>query len=308
MRILIAEDDFTSRSMLAAVLKKAGHEPMETADGAQAWEELQKPDAPRLVFLDWMMPEMDGLEILRRIRALPTDRPPYILMLTSRTEKAEIIAGLDAGANDYLSKPYDAGELRARVEVGRRVVELQDELVKSRDFFSHQAAHDPLTGLLSRRAILDRLHKEIARAGRHSDVLSVGICDIDHFKSVNDTYGHQTGDDVLCELARILTGCCREYDSIGRIGGEEFLVIAPMKAGSAADSLYEKLCTAIAEANIPTRSGFLSITVSIGATTSSGVGTVDEILSEADVALYRAKAEGRNRVVVAEKNKRGGAP
>jgi DNA-binding response OmpR family regulator len=128
MRILIAEDVSTSRRMLAAMLRTAGHEPMETVDGFRAWEELQKSDAPRLVVLDWMMPEMDGLEILRRVRALPTDRPPYILMLTSRTEKAEIIAALDAGANDYLSKPYDAGELRARIEVGSRALELQDAL------------------------------------------------------------------------------------------------------------------------------------------------------------------------------------
>jgi len=128
MRILIAEDDFTSRGMLAAVLRKAGHEPVETVNGLEAWEALQQPDAPRLVILDWMMPEMDGLEVLRRVRAVETDRPPYILMLTSRTDKAEIIAGLDAGANDYLAKPFDVGELRARVEVGRRLVETQDEL------------------------------------------------------------------------------------------------------------------------------------------------------------------------------------
>jgi len=128
MRILIAEDDFTSRGMLAAVLRKAGHEPVETVNGLEAWEALQQPDAPRLVILDWMMPEMDGLEVLRRIRAVESDRPPYILMLTTKTDKAEIVAGLDAGANDYLAKPFDAGELRARVDVGRRLVETQDEL------------------------------------------------------------------------------------------------------------------------------------------------------------------------------------
>jgi len=128
MRILIAEDDFTSRGMLTAVLKKAGHEPVETVNGLEAWEALQQPDAPRLVILDWMMPEMDGLEVLRRVRALPDDRPPYILMLTSKIDKAEIIAGLDAGANDYLTKPFDVGELRSRIEVGLRMVEMQDEL------------------------------------------------------------------------------------------------------------------------------------------------------------------------------------
>jgi DNA-binding response OmpR family regulator len=135
MRILIAEDDFTSRGMLAAVLKKAGHEVVETVNGLEAWQALQEPDAPRLVILDWMMPEMDGLEVLRRVRALPAcagnaDRPPYILMLTSKTDKAEVIAGLDAGANDYLSKPFDPGELCARVEVGRRMVEMQDKLAE----------------------------------------------------------------------------------------------------------------------------------------------------------------------------------
>jgi DNA-binding response OmpR family regulator len=130
MRILIAEDDFTSRGMLAAVLKKAGHEVVETVNGLEAWQALQEPDAPRLVILDWMMPEMDGLEVLRRVRALPADRPPYILMLTGKTDKAEVIAGLDAGANDYLAKPFDPGELRARVEVGRRMVEMQDKLAE----------------------------------------------------------------------------------------------------------------------------------------------------------------------------------
>ncbi len=130
MRILIAEDDFTSRNMLAGVLKKAGYEPVEAVNGLEALEELQRPDAPRLVVLDWIMPEMDGLEVLRRLRAVQSDRPPYVLMLTTKTDKEEIIAGLEAGANDYLAKPFDAGELRARIEVGRRMVEMQDALAE----------------------------------------------------------------------------------------------------------------------------------------------------------------------------------
>jgi phosphoserine phosphatase RsbU/P len=128
MRILIAEDDITSSGLLTAVLRRAGHEVLKTVNGVEAWEELQKPDAPKLVILDWMMPELDGLEVLRRVRALDTARPPYILMLTTKTKKENVIAGLDAGANDYLAKPFDVGELRARVEVGRRVVEMQDAL------------------------------------------------------------------------------------------------------------------------------------------------------------------------------------
>ena len=125
MRILIAEDDTTSRIVLAGVLKKSGFDVVETGDGAAAWAALQQPDAPALAILDWMMPELAGPEVVRRVRALPTDQPPYLIILTSKGEKADIIAGLEAGANDYLAKPFDAGELRARVEVGRRMVELQ---------------------------------------------------------------------------------------------------------------------------------------------------------------------------------------
>jgi len=129
MKILIAEDDFTSRTVLVSVLKKNGYEVIETVNGAAAWDTLQQPDSPRMVILDWMMPEMDGPEVVRRARAQQQpNRPPYIIMLTTKGEKADIIAGLDAGANDYLTKPFDPGELRARLEVGRRLVEMQDTL------------------------------------------------------------------------------------------------------------------------------------------------------------------------------------
>ena len=247
MRILIAEDDLTSRTVLAAVLKKQGYEVLETVNGAEAWAAVREPDAPRLVILDWMMPEMDGPEIVRRLRSLQTDRPPYVIMLTSKDEKADVIAGLDAGANDYLAKPYDAGELRARVEVGRRMVEMQTALIESREALAHQATHDPLTGLMNRRAILDQLHNELSRAGRHDYTLAIGVCDIDHFKQVNDTYGHQTGDDVLCGFTRIIQDNSRKYDLIGRYGGEEFLVITPEFGGPASEEVYERLCERVAE-------------------------------------------------------------
>jgi diguanylate cyclase (GGDEF)-like protein len=297
MRILIAEDDFTSRTILAGVLKKEGHQVEAAVNGAEAWQALQQPEAPALVILDWMMPEMDGPEVVRRVRALETDRPPYILMLTTRGEKADIIAGLEAGANDYLAKPFDPGELRARVEVGRRMVEMQAALIASRETLAHQAAHDPLTGMLNRRAILDKLHQELSRASRNGNAWAAGVCDIDHFKQVNDTYGHQTGDDVLSGLARILSESLRPYDSVGRMGGEEFLVIAPVKASTDSVSLFGRLCMRVAESKMTTRSGELSVTVSIGVACATAGGTVDEILEAADAALYRAKDEGRNRVV-----------
>jgi diguanylate cyclase (GGDEF)-like protein len=266
MRILIAEDDHTSRTVLAGVLKKNGHEVVMTVNGAEAWQILQQPDTPRLVILDWMMPEMDGLEVLRLIRSLKTDRLLYVIMLTSKVEKANIIAGLDAGANDYLAKPFDAGELRARIEVGRRMVEMQDALSESRAILAHQATHDQLTGLLNRRAILDRLHEELVRARRYGDVLAVGMIDIDHFKQVNDTYGHQAGDDVLCGFVQILSKSFREYDAIGRVGGEEFLVIAPIKPGTDCGSVFSRALLNVAESKIPTRSGLITVTMRGGST------------------------------------------
>jgi len=296
MRILIAEDDFTSRIALSGVLKKTGYEVVETTNGTAAWEMLQQTDAPRLVILDWEMPEMEGIEVLRRVRAVPTDNPPYILLLTSKEEKADIIIGLNTGANDYLVKPFDAGELRARVEVGRRMVTMQDALIASKKVLAYQATHDPLTGLLNRRAIFDHLHKELARADRYSDELAIGICDIDHFKRVNDTHGHQTGDEVLCGFAQILKTYIREYDSAGRIGGEEFLIITPVPAGTDYTALFERLCMKVAESRIPTKSGVLSLTLSIGVACTTSGGTLDEILDAADKALYWAKSNGRNRV------------
>jgi diguanylate cyclase (GGDEF)-like protein len=300
MRILIAEDDWTSRIALAGVLKKNGYEVITTVNGAEAWEALQQPDSPRLAILDWMMPEMDGLEVVRRVRALPTELPPYLILLTAKDGKSDIVTGLDAGANDYLAKPFDPGELRARVEVGRRMVEMQDALCESRERLQHQATHDPLTGLLNRRAILDHLHRELARQQRHGGAMAVGVGDIDHFKRFNDTYGHQTGDDILIGLAGIMTGYVREYDAVGRIGGEEFLIVVPLGSGHDPVAPFLRLCTLVAQTPVATKAGELCCTLSIGVTRTILGCSVDEILEAADSALYRAKHGGRNRVLSQE--------
>jgi len=299
MRILIAEDDFTSRTMLAAVLRKGGHEVVEAINGAEAWQVLQQPDAPKMAIIDWMMPEMDGLELVHRVRGLPTDQPPYLIMLTSKGEKADIIAGLDAGANDYLGKPFDPGELRARVNVGFRMVEMQAALIESREALAHQATHDPLTGMFNRRAILDHLHKRLAHARRHGQPLAVGICDIDHFKRINDTHGHQTGDDILCGLAARLKQCLRDDDTVGRMGGEEFLIVSTMRAATDGLALFARIRAQVAETALESRSGDLHITLSIGVAIALVSSTVDSLLERGDLALYQAKNEGRNRVVFA---------
>ena len=297
MKILIAEDDFTSRLLLTAVLTKFGYEVVVTENGAESWEELQKPNAPSVVILDWMMPAMDGLEVVSRVRAMQLPHQPYIIMLTAKGDKSSIVDGLDAGADDYVTKPFDPEELRARVNVGCRMIKTQDALIESQEILSHQATHDSLTGLLNRRAILSRLREEIARANRYGSSLAVGMCDIDHFIQFNDMYGHQTGDDVLCELAQIMRKSIREYDSAGRLGGEEFLVITPMKEGAHCLPIFGRMCIQIAESAIPTRSGVLSVKISIGVACSLLDKSADDILKAADAALYRAKNEGRNRVV-----------
>jgi diguanylate cyclase (GGDEF)-like protein len=297
MRILIAEDDLTSRNMLAGMLLKYGHEVVVAVNGVEAWDAIHQSDVPDMVILDWMMPEMDGIDVVRRVRSLQTELSPYIIMLTAKGGKNDIIAGLNAGANDYLSKPFDSGELLARIEVGRRTVEMQAALIESKKVLAYQAAYDPLMGLLNRRAILDRLGKEIARTVRVGGVLTVGMCDIDHFKQVNDTYGHQTGDDVLCGLAHILSENLRTYDFVGRMGGEEFLLIAPMETHMDYLSIFARLCEKVAQSKITTRSGVLAITVSIGVACVDAEITVDEILEAADAAMYQAKNDGRNRMV-----------
>jgi len=288
--------------MLTGIVKKWGYEAVAVPDGEAAWETLRKEDAPQLAILDWNMPGMNGLDVCRRLRELDRAEPPYIIFLTSRNEKDSIVEGLEAGANDYVIKPYNNAELWARVRVGQRMIEMQTATNNAKKALAHEAMHDPLTGVLNRRAILESLEIEISRAMRQDALLSIGMFDIDHFKQVNDRYGHQTGDEVLCGFVRAIQGSLRDYDLIGRYGGEEFLVVAPGSSGGEEEGLYERLRDRVAERGIATRSGPVSVTVSIGVAVATGTGSVDELLAAADSALYRAKNEGRNRVAYAWNN------
>ncbi len=298
MRILIADDDVTSRLVLAGVLRKWDHEVVATVDGAEAWEAMRQPGAPRLAILDWVMPGFSGVEVCRRIRSLPSDGRPYLIILTSRGEKVDIIAGLEAGADDYLAKPFDPGELRARVGVGLRMIELQESLLEAHAALSHEASHDPLTGALNRRAFSEALSRALSDERRHRSGLALGICDVDQFKAVNDTHGHQVGDEVLCELVRVMAGALRGHDIMSRYGGDEFVVLATRIGNADMATLFERLRAAVSDNPIRTRAGALSVSVSFGATSWREGETEDELLAAADAALYRAKSAGRNRVVV----------
>lgn len=287
MRILIAEDNRVSRQMLVGVLEKAGYEPIQAADGADAWQKLQQADGPKLAIIDWMMPEMDGLEVVRRVRKMDALQPPYLIMLTSKDEQADIIAGLDAGADDYLTKPFDAQELRARIRVGMRIIRLQSILAQA-------AQTDSLTGLHNRAGILRTLQHECSRSMRDGTIVGIAMIDIDHFKKINDTYGHPAGDDVLRELAERCETHLRPYDSLGRYGGEEFLAVAPECPPE--EGPWERLRRAVAAEPFETGGGEVEITISVGAAYGYGSADAESLVQAADRALYEAKDSGRNQV------------
>jgi diguanylate cyclase (GGDEF)-like protein len=290
MRVLAAEDNPVFQSMLRTLLRKWGYEAIIAQDGDEAWRILEAPDPPRLAVLDWMMPGMDGVQVCQRLRTSRRDTYTYVLLLTARTESEDLVAGMDAGADDYLTKPFNAQELRVRLRAGRRILDLQDALRR-------QASHDGLTGLLNRNTVLAKLHEEIARQQRESRPLSLLMIDLDRFKSINDTYGHQAGDAVLRQSAARMTAAARRYDAIGRYGGEEFLVVLPGCDLAAAVSQAERLREAIASTPMVLPERELAVTCSIGVASASGLGA-EALIRHADQALYEAKANGRNRVEI----------
>lgn len=299
MNVLIAEDDYTSRMMLQAVLTKWGFKVTAVDNGTAALEALGHPDAPRLVILDWNMPGLTGLAVCKAIRERYPREPFYIIILTARVDKTHMVMGLDSGANDYIVKPYDKDEIRARVHVGKRMIDTQQELESARQALAWEARHDPLTGILNRRAILSELTDHMEKTGPPSGELYVALLDIDHFKQVNDRFGHQAGDDVLCEFTTQVVSGLGERHALGRYGGEEFLVLIPDTDTDAAHRRLTTIRQTLAATPLHTRSGPIPVTVSIGLAAWSPGQTLDTLLARADEALYEAKRLGRNRICCA---------
>ncbi|RJP33861.1 MAG: diguanylate cyclase [Candidatus Omnitrophota bacterium] len=300
MKVLIADDSLVALRKLEATLIKWGYEVISAGNGYEAWDILQQADSPKLAILDWMMPGMDGIDICRKIRANRREPYVYILMLTARAEKQDIINGLEAGADDYLPKPFDSHELEVRLRAGKRIVELQEELVQARETMREMAIKDPLTTILNRRAILDLLDKEYMRSRRLNSPLAVIMADIDHFKHVNDRYGHLAGDQVLREITARLTRSIRSYDSIGRYGGEEFMVILPGCTLANAINQANRFQHVIEAESVEYEGASIFVTASFGVTTFDGMMDIDttQLIRHADEALYQAKKKGRNRVEV----------
>jgi diguanylate cyclase (GGDEF)-like protein len=304
VRILVVDDDSINRRILERFLSKWGYEVETAQDGNEAWEILQSQEAPRLVILDWMMPGMDGADICRQVRQRGGSAYTYILMVTAKFQKEDVLEGLEAGADDYLSKPFESNELRARVRTGRRILELQEELLLSRDRLQHQASHDAMTGVWNHTAILEILQAEMVRSQREKLSVGVLLLDLDHFKNVNDRYGHLAGDGVLREVVRRLRSRLRAYDSIGRYGGEEFLIVLPTSRQDSAAGQAERLRAAISSALMDISDTRIAVSISVGASVYCGNGPVDmdSLLKATDVALYRAKSNGRDRAEVAWEN------
>ncbi len=301
--VLIAEDDPIFRHLLENWLQKWNYRVTAVENGMDAWNVLQQPNAPQMAILDWMMPGMDGVELCRRVREQEQGPYRYLLLLTAKFEKQDVVAGLDAGADDYLTKPFDANELRARVRSGKRILELQHALLKSQEALQYEASHDPLTGLWNRGAIVDLLRRETQRHQRTGSALGVIMADVDHFKKINDTYGHPVGDAVLREVSKRLSGSVRTYDSVGRYGGEEFLIIIPSCDPPYLRTGAERLRLSIADRPIETPAGPISSTISIGVASApvadEATSELEALLKVSDDALYRAKGGGRNRVEIA---------
>ena len=300
MKILVADDDPISRRVIEACLTQAGYEVSVAGDGAEALEIIGKPDSPRLLVLDRTMPHVDGVDVCRAIRKKALEPDVYIILVTAKDERDEIVEGFEAGADDYMTKPFDVGELKARVRTGARIVERQLELITSREQMRAEAMYDSLTGLLNRAAFFDLFQKEVARAQRYETSLALIMADLDNFKDTNDKYGHLAGDAVLVEVARRLRTSMRVSDSVGRYGGEEFVIVAPGCTANAAALLAERFRLGVSSKPIvlPTESIFM--TMSFGVAGTDDMSKAGGLLRAADEALYRAKNSGKNRVKGAE--------
>jgi two-component system, cell cycle response regulator len=294
MSILLVEDSVVDRHQISGYLQEWGLDFLAVADGNQAWELLQKPEAPNLVLLDWMLPGLDGIQLCRKIRTLSAEGTYfYTVMLTAKDRKQDLLTAMAAGADDYLAKPVAPQELRARVMVGKRILELQQSL-------RFAATHDSLTRLLNRGEILAGLKRELARSQREGQAVAVILADVDHFKQVNDTLGHAAGDEVLEVVSRRLKSHLRPYDLVGRYGGEEFLIVLPACNLAPATQRAEQLRQSVSGNSILTMFGSVPVTLSMGVTASNSDSdlTVQQLLQQADEALYYAKETGRNCVQV----------
>jgi two-component system cell cycle response regulator len=298
--ILLAEDDPVTRMLMTRFLKKAGYEVDAVADGTDALEHMTQRYYPFLV-TDWEMPQMDGIELCKAVRNLQLDGYVYALLLTARNAKEHIIAGLEAGADDYLVKPVHEPELIARLNTGRRILALEHSLRAANERNRILSVTDPLTGAFNRRYMMEQLPRELERCRRYGNPLSVIMCDVDHFKQVNDVKGHSAGDDVLQQfVARMQRSIRATSDWVARLGGEEFLIVLPETGFQGAMFVAEKIRAIMTSVPFVTREGDVVATSSFGVASTELHGPdlamkSETLIRAADQCLYTSKQSGRNR-------------
>lgn len=304
MNILIAEDDTPTRLLLQSLLTRWGYNVTVASDGDEAWRILCEPEHPHLLILDWIMPGLDGPEIVRRLREEEDSESHYTIVVTSANSANAVVEALAAGADDFIGKPFNLNELQARVAVGRRVIDLQQALVdklrkleEATETILRLARTDELTGLHNRRSFHEIFTLAKNSALRHNHPLSLISIDLDHFKVVNDTLGHSAGDLVLKEFAKLMQVTVRAEDVVIRMGGEEFMILLPYADCAAAAALAERI-RVVFEKN-PGSAAPVTMTASFGVAQLQAREEEDALIQRADEALYRAKHEGRNRVVTA---------
>ncbi len=301
MKILIAEDEATSRELLETFLGEWGYQVIAAADGDQAWRILEGDDAPTLAILDWMMPGMTGPQICRRVRERTGEAYVYILLLTVRTDKQDLIEGLESGADDYLTKPFDARELRVRLRAARRILDLQEQIMALRAAARFPGTHDPETGLWNRRTVEAFLGRELSRSRRGARPLGVLVAQLDGLEETRQRYGEAAGQAVLRETAARLCGAVRLYDLIGRYQDGAFLVVVPEGSRAEAARQGEAARASVGGAALDVLGRSIAATVSVGAASTEGASGVglQALLEAAEAAAVRAGGAGGNRVEAA---------
>jgi len=301
--VAVVDDDAAIRRLVSLFLRRAGYDVIEVATGEAARSRLGVENW-NLAILDRKLPDLDGLDLCREIKADPRFRNRYVIILTGEADEQDKIEGLDLGADDYITKPFQYKELLARIRAGKRIVDLQSELLESNRRLELLSITDGLTRLYNHRHFQDEMVRAFDESQRYQRPLSLAIIDIDFFKKVNDTYGHAAGDDVLKTVARLFMDSVRSTDLVARYGGEEFTVMMPETDMGDAIAFAEKIRTLVEETTIETQAGPVHVTVSIGVSSvpATPIQTPKEMIVAADKALYRAKRGGRNQVQ-AEKRK-----